>query len=113
MDEMQKRLIKDYWDQKHEDMLNRELETNDELRKLFEKHPEKKEQYKFKILDSEDEVFGRCHLTIQQCETCMFCLQREPFGRLPENGDCMIFENGKPNAILFDGAPCEYYEKQK
>ena len=54
MDIMQKRLIKEYWDQEHEDMLNRELETNDELRKLFEKHPEKREQYKFNILDSEN-----------------------------------------------------------
>ncbi len=25
----------------------------------------------------------------------------------------MFFENGKPNAVLFDGGPCEYYEKQK
>lgn len=91
--------------------MNHVLKTNDELRKLFEKDPGKKETYKFKILDSEGGG-GGVPLTIEQCKTCMFCLQREPFGRLPDNGECMIFENGKPNEILFDGEHCEYYEKQ-
>lgn len=112
MNAEQKRIIKELWTEHHEKLLNKELEANDELRKLFEKHPEKKDEYKFKILDSEGGGGGRS-LTIQQCKTCMFCLKREPFGRLPEHSNCMIYEDGKPEEVFHDGEPCEYYEKQK
>jgi hypothetical protein len=55
MDEMQKKMVADFWDDKHEKQLEEMLlsDNGTELRKLFQDHPEKKEEYKFKILDSE------------------------------------------------------------
>lgn len=55
MDEMQKKVVADFWDDRHEKQFEEMLlsDTGTELRKLFKKHPEKKEEYKFKILDSE------------------------------------------------------------
>lgn len=112
MDAEQKRIIKELWTEHHEKLLNKELEANNELRKLFEKHPEKKDEYKFKILDSEGGSGGYA-VTAEQCKTCMFCFRLESLGRVPTCINCMIFENGKPDAIYHDGEPCEYYEKQK
>lgn len=49
------------------------------------------------------------------CETCIFATVREPFGRLPKLANCKIYEGShlKPDEVVFDGAPCEYYEKEK
>ncbi|MBQ6744095.1 MAG: hypothetical protein IJR05_05005 [Acidaminococcaceae bacterium] len=52
MDEMQKKLIETCWNEQLEQMLEDCLKENKELRMLFEKHPEKREEYKFKFLDS-------------------------------------------------------------
>lgn len=52
-DEYQKHLIDTYWDASHEEQLERAIANSPELRELFEKHPERIEMYKFKILDSE------------------------------------------------------------
>ena len=46
MDEMQKKLIEMYWDDRMEKMLEDCLKKNETLRTLFEEHPEKKEEYK-------------------------------------------------------------------
>lgn len=114
MDKMQKKLIADRWDEAHEKQLETLLQENEGMRKLFEEHPEKKELYKFKILDSESSYIPGVPLTTKQCETCIFCLVRPPFGRLPNNAHCRIYDNsGKPSTILYDGEPCEYYEREK
>lgn len=49
------------------------------------------------------------------CQTCMFVTVREPFGRLPKLANCKIYEGNdlKPDEVLFDGEPCEYYEPDK
>lgn len=50
--------IKEYLEQNKEakeqceKILDRELKTNDGLRKVFEKYPEKRELYIYKMLDS-------------------------------------------------------------
>ena len=114
MDAAQKKLIADRWNDEHERQLEAVLADNEELRKVFEESPEKRELYKLKILDAEGAAGGHIALTTKQCETCIFCLIRPPFGRLPDNAHCRIYENpGKPAAILYDGEPCEYYEKEK
>ncbi len=52
LDAAQKKLIAERWDEAHERMLESVLAENEELRKVFEESPEKKELYKFKILDA-------------------------------------------------------------
>lgn len=49
------------------------------------------------------------------CLTCKFATVREPFGRLPKLSNCKIYEDAdlKPDEVLFDGEPCEYYEPEK
>lgn len=52
LDVAQKKLIAERWDEAHEWMLEGVLAENEELRKVFEESPGKKELYKFKILDA-------------------------------------------------------------
>lgn len=49
------------------------------------------------------------------CRTCIFAEVREPFGRLPDTANCMIYEKPelKPDEVYFYGEPCEFYEKEK
>lgn len=102
-----------------DELLEKELEKNQELKQLFEEHPEKKEQYKQKMLDSWDERTGftqtEANEKAKYCKTCMFSHGKPPYADLPEKCHCMIFEypNDKPNDVYYDGKPCEYYEKQK
>jgi hypothetical protein len=119
MDKIQKQMIADLWDDKHEKQLEKMLSSDAgaELRKLFQKHPEKKEEYKFKILDSENTVFGGKITAHNQCESCMFCDVIDPVGRVPQSRYCRIYDvkstHGKPDEILIDGERCEFYEKDK
>lgn len=53
MNKHEQEMIEQYWDEAHEKMLESVLVNNEELRGLFETYPERKEEYKFKILDSE------------------------------------------------------------
>ena len=48
MDKLQKQIVADFWDEEHEKQLNEMLSSDGgaELRKLFQKRPEKKEEYK-------------------------------------------------------------------
>lgn len=62
-----------------------------------------------------DEVFGCKPINPAYCESCIFCEVRKPFGKLPRIGNCQIYTppDSKPEAVLFDGAECEYYEREK
>ena len=49
------------------------------------------------------------------CKTCMFSHGESPWADEPTKGCCEIFEypDSKPNDVYFDGANCEYYEKDE
>ena len=56
-----------------------------------------------------DEVPGFVRASNKACQTCMFATN-------PSKCYCQIYEKDdgemKPNGVLFDGADCEYYEKE-
>lgn len=87
-----------------------------ELKDLFEQHPEKKEEYKHKVFDSQMSGGGRI-TTHKWCDTCMFCDVIEPIGRQPQTRYCKIYgakdTHGKPDEVIYEGAKCEFYEKEK
>lgn len=66
-------------------------------------------------LQQTEEIFGCKQVNPKYCETCMFVETREPFGKLPRLANCKIYKypQSKPEEILFSGAECEYYEKEK
>lgn len=117
MTEQEKRLLEQYWDETHEKQLEKMLSENDELKKVFEKYPDRKDLYKLKIINSEHETCGGCKVTCKWCETCMFCDVVDPIGRQPQTRYCKIYGNndshGKPDEVIYEGAKCEFYEKQK
>jgi hypothetical protein len=53
--------------------------------------------------------------TAKACQNCAFAHGDSPFENAPNKANCEVYtrENGinKPNAILFDGAPCKYFEE--
>lgn len=55
--------------------------------------------------------------THKWCDTCMFCDVIEPIGRQPQTRYCKIYgandTHGKPDEVIYEGAMCEYYEKEK
>lgn len=116
MDAAQKKLIADLWDEEHERQLEEILAENEELRKVFEENPEKKELYKFKILDAGEGGGGRTPSQHFSCLTCMFAETIDPIGRQPQTRYCMIYgakdSHGKPDEVLYGGEPCEYYERE-
>ncbi len=59
--------------------------------------------------------FGGKSIKATHCHTCRFAWIHNPPKKLPENGYCKIYESleSKPEEVLFDGAPCEYYEPDK
>lgn len=69
---------------------------------------EKNEEFKSKV--PKDNI---------KCKDCMFRLPDVVVaGELVKkykNGQCDIYEypDTKPNAVLFEGADCQYYEKEK
>ena len=93
------------------------IEKNAELQKVFKEHPERKEQYIEKMLDSDKAVFGCRGINPAYCKTCVFAHGTPPFEDLPEKAYCAIYRHGqgsgKPSEVYYDGAPCEYYEKEK
>lgn len=115
MDKFEKQRLKELWDDKHEQQLERILSKNEELRKVFEEHPDRKDLYRLKILDSEIKEAPSPPLKIC-CETCAFQLPPAPVGGVLTSrhtwGSCLILDN-KPHEVLYDGARCEFYEKQK
>lgn len=99
-----------------DEMIEQEIKKNPELAKVFEEHPERKEMYKQKFLDSENQVFGCNKINPKYCKTCIFARGNPPFEDLPEKANCMVYSNDsgltKPDDVYYDGAPCEYYEKE-
>lgn len=55
--------------------------------------------------------------THKWCDTCIFCDVIEPIGRQPQTRYCKIYgakdTHGKPDEVIYDGAKCEFYEKEK
>ncbi|GHV23286.1 hypothetical protein FACS189494_11160 [Spirochaetia bacterium] len=64
----------------------------------------------------EDEVLVGVPASNRACQTCMFAHGKAPWADTPMKGNCMIYERDagedKPAEVCFDGADCEYYEKE-
>lgn len=103
------------WDETHEKQLEDILENNAELRKVFETHPERKNLYKLKILDSEITEAPSPPENIY-CKSCIFQLPPISIdGTMTSRcnwGRCKILDE-KPYDVLYKGAKCEYYEREK
>lgn len=58
-------------------------------------------------------MVGWIHPNPIYCRTCRFAHGMPPFEDSPEKASCMIYEHPevKPSNVVFDGEPCEYYEK--
>lgn len=114
MNEHDKKLLDTFWNDEQEKMLDDELAKNKELRELFEKHPERKEAYKLKIVDA-----GAMHIPTPLddicCKTCMFKLSPILLGgeMTPRHnwGHCQLLDD-KPHEVLYEGAECIFYEKE-
>ena len=63
----------------------------------------------------ESEMMGGKKANPKACETCAFSHGEAPWADEPIKGCCEMFEypDTKPDTVYFDGAECEYYEKQK
>lgn len=100
-----------------DEKVEREIEKNPELRKIFEKHPERKELYKQKILDSEHATFGCKKINPKFCKMCIFSKGDPPFEDRPEKAYCMIYSReqgvGKPYDVYYEGGLCEFYNDGK
>lgn len=108
-----------------EKQLDDQLKNNKELRELFDKYPERREMYIEKVLDSEPiaeskatkSTISRTDINPKMCRTCLFAHGEAPFEDTPEKRWCEIFRYNsgekKPSDVYFDGAECEYYEKQE
>jgi len=47
------------------------------------------------------------------CETCIHSHGDSPLNDGPAKLNCMMYyDESKPREVLFDGAECEYYEKE-
>lgn len=115
LNEHDKKLLEMFWDKEHEEMLEKEFSNNEELRKVFEKHPDRKDMYKLKIIDSEVVHYPSPPDDVC-CKTCIFRLRPMILEgkEVPRHswGKCHIYDN-KPHDVLWDKAECEYYEEQK
>lgn len=115
MDKRMKKRIEDQWDAEHEKQLERVLSHNEELRKLFQDNPEKKEEYKAKILDLEGVHYPKPPEDIC-CKTCIFQLPPASIGGKMTSrhdwGECRVMKS-KPHDVMYEGAKCEFYERQK
>jgi hypothetical protein len=103
------------------DCVDRGEGLSPELKELFKKYPEKKEAYKLKVLDcwgmatgyTKEEKENRC----KYCRTCMFAHGEPPWADAFDKAHCLMYPESdgvdKPNDVYFDGAPCDYYEREK
>ena len=98
-----------------DERIEQEIKRNPELAKVFKEHPERKEMYKQKILESENETWGCRRINPKWCQTCRFAHGKPPFEDLPNKAYCMIYSkddsNGKPPEVYYDGEECDFYEK--
>lgn len=106
------------WTEKQVDeLIAQEIEKNPELAAVFEAEPEKKEQYKQKIFDSQMGGGGALPGKDCLCSSCVFAETIDPIGKQPQTRYCMVYgrkdSRGKPDEVLYNGAKCEFYEKEK
>lgn len=98
-----------------EKQLEKILESNEDLQKIFEEHPERRELYLEKMIDSEEAKPGCAKINPHFCRSCYFANGAAPFADSPEKVYCAIYNrentNGKPPDVYYEGAECEYYEK--
>lgn len=70
-----------------------------------------------KIADTEGQVFGCRKINPAYCRSCRFANGQPPFEDGPEKAYCMIYSRAegeaKPEDVYYDGARCDYYEKDK
>ncbi len=63
------------------------------------------------------EQMGFKHADCKACQGCLFAHGPAPFEDAPMRGNCLIYPSDlgaiKPNAILFDGAPCEHFKPEQ
>lgn len=63
------------------------------------------------------ETFGCRKINPAFCRSCRFAKGQPPFEDGPEKAHCLIYsrEEGeqKPEDVYYDGARCDYYEKDK
>ena len=99
----------------YEEKLEKTLENNAELKKVFDEHPERKELYLQKMKEAENESWGCGSINPKFCQSCMFSHGEAPFADAPEKAYCMIYNHengeGKPPEVYYDGKECEYYNK--
>ncbi len=95
--------------------LEKELEKNEELRKVFEQHPERKALYIEKLKDAEGAKAGCATINPAYCRTCAFSHGAPPFEDMPEKAHCVMYPEAegrvKPDAVYFGGEKCIFYEK--
>lgn len=100
-----------------DEKIEQEIKKNPELKKVFDEHPERKELYKQKLIDSGYEEIESRGINPKYCKTCRFSHGQPPFEDLPEKAYCMIYSKdegeAKPPNVYYEGAECEYYEKRK
>lgn len=115
MDKQDKQRLEKFWNKAHEKQLEAAISQNAELAKVFIQYPERKDLYKLKILDSEVLEAPTPPKEID-CETCSFQLPPISVGGKMTSrgkwGKCKLL-NEKPHEVLYDGAKCEFYEKEK
>ena len=101
----------------YEKQLDEILKTNDELRKVLEKHPERRALYLKKMRDSDNAGAGCNKVNPKKCMTCRFSRGEPPFEDSPMKAYCMIYSKdegeAKPPEVYYDGGDCEYYKKDK
>ena len=100
------------WNEKQVDeYIEQEIKNATPLGKLLAGDPDKKKMYKEKLLDSGG---GGGRKADCVCESCIFAAVIDPIGRQPKMRYCKIYETddseGKPDDVLYEGVPCEYYE---
>ena len=100
-----------------------ELEKRDKnWADLFKKHPERKEMYIQKILDSEPIVENEVsesdikmlQINPAWCRKCLFAHGEAPFEDTPEKRWCEMYRHNnneqKPSEVYYEGAECEFFE---
>lgn len=118
MEQYKKDMIAKYWNNGLERQLEEALSDNPALAEVFKKHPERKEEYKFKILDAQPVGEAEMSPDNIQCKSCFFRLPAITVdGRPVERHSvpyCKLYEppETKPHEVLWDAAPCDYYEKE-
>ena len=101
----------------YDKLIEQEIAKNPELKAVFDKHPERKELYKQKLIDAENANYGCRQINPIYCRTCAFAHGEPPFEDNPEKAYCEIYKRGstrgKPQEVYYDGEECEYYVDEK